>query len=106
MKSVYDSFLALKTRKKLAFSEQKTDSTNAYKREDFLTPGMVAKKFKISTEQALGTMKKLAFKRAYFALNGHKSPIVTRLGSHNSKQVFLHPMAIQAFQDILDKQKD
>jgi hypothetical protein len=76
---------------------------NNYTKADFLLPNQVAKKFNISTEEARNLMKSLMFRNALFALNGRKTPIIVNLGKHGS--MYLHPMAMEAFQQQLDKQK-
>ena len=72
-----------------------------YTKDDFLTPARVAKKFGITTKQATDLMKKLAFNRAVFILNGHKSPIIIRLNG----SIHLHPMAFDVFQQQINNQK-
>ena len=106
MKSTHGVFIAKETEKKLVsvggrFGHQ----TATYTKSDYLTPSKVAKKFGISTEKAKSIMKNLIFKRAYFALNGHKAQIVTRMGK-TGDCIYLHPLAIDAFKKYIDHQKD
>ena len=105
MKAIYNVFITKETEKKLVsvgghFGKPKA----TYTKDDYLSPSQVAKKFNISLEKAKNLMKKLIFKRAIFVLNGHKAPIITRLGKE--KSIYLHPMGISAFQKYLEEQKD
>jgi hypothetical protein len=105
MKATYNDFVTKEAEKKLVSVGGRFGKPKAiYTKDDFMTPGQVAKKFNITLEQAKNTMKDLVFKRSIFMLNGHKAPIVTRLGKPAS--IYLHPMGIAAFQKHLDEQKD
>ena len=105
MKATYNVFVTKEDKKNLvsvggSFGHQKAN----YTKDDYLTPTQVAKKFNFTLDQAKNTMKNLIFKRAIFMLNGHKAPIVTRLGKAAS--MYLHPMGIEAFKKHLSEQKD
>lgn len=82
----------------------KTDnkSDTVFKKSDFLTPGDVATKCGVNIEKAKDALKKLHFKRSIFIINGHKQPIVMRLGTN---RLFVHPMAISEVKKYLDNQK-
>lgn len=75
----------------------------SYTSNDFLPPSKVAKKFNISTQEAEKLMQKLFVHRAIFGLNGHKSQIVLKHGKSN--RLKLHPMATDAFNEFLQKQR-
>ena len=102
MKSTYNVFASKETRKKMV-SVGKSFQPVKYTKDDFLTPGQVAKKFGISTDTAKEVMKKLNFERAIFVLNGHKAKIIMR--HSDGKSMRLHPMALEAFKKHLDTQK-
>ena len=72
-----------------------------FTRADFLTPAMVGKKFDLTTKEAMEFMKKLCSKRAVFVLNGHKMPIILRM----NRYLYLHPMAVEAFQQQINQRK-
>ena len=105
MKYVKNTILTNEEREKM-FSIGTPNAPETFTKDDYLTPAKVAKKFGISTENARSIMKRLMFKRANFALNGHRSPIVTNLGKKGAGFYYLHPLAITAFQQYLEKQKD
>ena len=105
MKSVLHAFVTKKARENMVSVGNKRAPEATYTKADFLTPGKVAEKFNISSEKARKLMKDLIFKRAYFALNGHKAPIATRFGKGGSN-LYLHPMALEAFKQYLEQQKD
>lgn len=77
-------------------------TNEAFKKSDFLTPGEVATKCGVNTDTAREALKKLHFKRSIFVLNGHKQPIVMRLGTN---RLFVHPMAVPEIKKYLDNQK-
>jgi len=103
MKPLFNIFATKETRKKMVSVGSSTQPAK-YTKDDFLTPGQVAKKFGISTDTAKEVMKKLNFERAIFVLNGHKAKIIMR--HSDGKSMRLHPMATEAFQKYLDTQKD
>lgn len=100
MKSIHHDFLSKEDGKKLVSAT----TTTTYTKDDFLTPTKVAKKLGISTENAKTAMKNLMFQHAAFALNGRKSQIVVKMGKDHS--MYLHPLALEAFQSHINQQKD
>ena len=105
MKPTYHVFVTKEDEKNLVSVGGRFGRPKAtYTKDDYLTPSAVAKKFDITLDQARNTMKTLVFKRSIFILNGHKAPIVTRLGK--DKALYLHPMGIEAFKKHLGEQKD
>ena len=104
MKPTYHDFLPKEKREKLVSVGKAFAKPVTYTKDDFLTPGKVAEKFGISTEKAKNIMKDLIFKRAAFSLNGHKAQIVVRMNKDHA--MYLHPLATEAFQQHLAKQKD
>jgi hypothetical protein len=104
MKPTYHDFITKESKKKMVSVGESFQPSIKYTKDDYLTPGKVAKHFGIGIEKARDVMKTLVFKRAAFALNGHKSQIVVRFGKQNG--LFLHPMAIEAFKKHLSEQKD
>ena len=103
MKSTHNRTVTKEDTKKMSTVGNTTHPATNYTKDDFLTPALVAKKFNISTDEALNLMKKINFKKAVFALNGHRTPMVIRFS--NNSTLHLHPMAIPAFQEYIDKQK-
>ena len=104
MKSIHHDFLTKKEGEKLVYASSRIPSSTTYTKDDFLTPGKVAKKFGISTEKAKLIMKDLMFKHAAFSLNGRKSQIVVKMGRDHS--MYVHPLALVAFEQYLSQQKD
>ena len=106
MKSIHDVFLTKEKEEKLLSVGGRFSSSATYTKNDYLTPGKVAKKFGISTEKAKDIMKNLLLKRTIFALNGHKAQIVTKLGKTSGSSMFLHPLALEVFKKHISEQKD
>ena len=104
MKSVHNIVATKEEKQKLTSIGSAINPVKSYTKEDFLTPGKVAKKFNISTEEARKIMRKLSLKRAIFVLNNHKSSIIVKRGKNSTP--YLHPMAIEAFQDYLKKERN
>ena len=104
MKATYHDFLTKESEKKLGNIGSRNGPRITYTKDDFLTPNKVAKHFGIPTEKAKNIMKDLIFKRAAFGLNGRKSQIVVKMGKDHS--MYVHPMALDAFKQYLDQQKD
>jgi len=77
------------------------EPVTTYKKSDFLTPTMVAKKFGIAKEVASTLMQRLMRQGIVFGLNGNKKNVVQR--SKNGETLYLHPMAIEVFQEYLNK---
>ena len=103
MKSVHASFASSEARKNLVSVGSAANPESGYTKSDFLTPSKVGQKFAISTAEAEKLMKKLYMRQATFVLNGHKSPVVLKIGKNHS--FYLHPMANAVFQQQLDNQK-
>lgn len=103
MKSVLNLSVSNQDKQKMTTIGSTTHPVTTYTKDDFLTPAAVAKKFNITTSQATEIMKKLIFKRAVFALNGHKTPIILRFGNNSTMR--LHPMAFDIFQEYINNQK-
>ena len=101
MKSIRRTFATKEDREKLVVVGEFNNPATNYTKDDFMTAGKVGKKFNISTKEAQDMMKKLNFRRASFVLNNHLIPIIVRLKG----SLYLHPMALEAFQRHLDKQK-
>ena len=103
MKAVYKAFATKEDAKTLARGGSKSfEKPTPYTRDDFLTPGQVAKKFKIATKTAEDLMKKLRKNRMAFIANGHRGQIIVDLRKHGS--VYLNPLAIDAFKQYLDQE--
>ena len=106
MKSIHNVFLTKEKEKKLSSIGGRFGASATYNKDDYLTPNKVAKKFNISTEEAKTIMKNLLFKRTIFALNGRKAQMITRLGKSSGSALYLHPLALEAFQKHIGEQKD
>ena len=78
-----------------------SEPVTSYKKCDFLTPTKVAKKFGIAPEEALAIMQKLMRQGVVFGLNGNKKNVVQK--SLKGGTLHLHPMAIEVFQEYLNK---
>lgn len=102
MKSVHGKSATAEDCKRLKTVGSLTNPITTYSKDDYLTPAKVAKRFDISTEKAKSIMKTLIFKHATFVINGHKSPVIVNMGTGTPR---LHPLAIDIFQDYLNKQK-
>ena len=102
MKSLHHFYTTKEKKEKLTSVGESFTTGKTYTKDDFLTPGKVAKKLNISTEIARQAMKKLQFKQAVFLLNGHKSRVIVNLGKNGP---YLHPMALNYFQEYVDNQK-
>ena len=105
MKSTHGVYIPKEDEKKFVSVGGRFGAAAQYTKSDYLTPGKVAEKFGISIEKAKNIMKDLIFKRASFALNAHKAPIVTKMGK-SGECMYLHPLALEAFQKYIDPQKD
>ena len=103
MKSVHNKFLTTEEKQKLISMGKTAENKTDYTKADFLTPGKVAEKYGISTEEAKSLMKKLKMHNASFLLNGRLAMLVVDLGKKGC--LYLHPMGDIAFQKQLDKQK-
>ena len=103
MKSVHKAFASSEARKNLISVGSAANPATKYTKSDFLTPTKVGEKFSISTQDATKLMEKLYKRQATFILNGHKSPVVLKMGK--SHTFLLHPMANIVFQQQLDNQK-
>ena len=101
MKSIHNLTPTNQEKEKILTVGNSWHPVKAYKKTDFLSPVQVGKKFNITTEQATGIMKKMAFNRVIFALNGHKTPVIVKFNSH----VRLHPMAIEAFEQYIQNKR-
>lgn len=73
-----------------------------FTKDDFLTKRFLAAKFKVSTELAEKTMKKMQLAKAKIMVNGHPAPVVIQ---YKSKTPRVHPMALDIFQEYLNKEK-
>jgi len=73
-----------------------------FTKDDFLTKRFLATKFKISTELAEKTMKKMQLAKTKFIVNGHAAPVVVQ---YKSKTPRVHPMALDIFEEYLNKEK-
>lgn len=104
MKSVHDKYVTKEARQNLVSVGKPFKQEEKYTKSDFLTPGMVAKKFQISTENAKKIMQKFYKEQTSFVLNGRRASVIVTLGQSHS--FYLHPMAIEVFQNTLNKQKD
>ena len=104
MKSVHYKYATKKDREETFVSAgEPFKPIKHYTKDDFLTPGQVGEKFNISTENAEKLMRLLKKKNSLFVANGHMSPIVMDMGKNGILR--LHPLAIEAFQKHLDKQR-
>ena len=103
MKSVHNKLVTKEEAQKFESVGSVTEPKNDYTKSDFLTPSKVAKKFNVSTEQVRNLMERLDRHNASFILNGRMSKIVVNLGKRGS--LYLHPMAIEIFQQRLNQQK-
>lgn len=103
MKSVHYKFATKKDRENFVSAGEPFKPIKNYTKDDFLTPGQVGKEFNISTETAEKLMKFLKKRNSLFMANGHMSPIVIDMGKKGLLR--LHPLAIEAFQKHLDKQR-
>lgn len=106
MKSIHHDFLTKEAEEKIGNIGSRQGERITYTRADYLTPGKVAQRFGITLERAKDLMKSLVFKRATFGVNGHKSQIVVRLGKGTGTALYLHPLAIEAFQKYIGERKD
>lgn len=88
------------SRKNLKVVGSNKEFKNNYTKADFMPPAKVAQKFKISTVKAKKLMKQLFWRDAKFVLNNHMASIIVQFDTY-----CLHPMAIEAFQQYIDKQK-
>ena len=103
MKSVAHTFATKEDKEKLVCVGEAFDPVTNYSKSDFLSPAKVGQKFGISTEDALKFMKKLRRNRSKFVLNSHVTDIIITFNGRTG--VHLHPMATEAFQRYLDKQR-
>lgn len=103
MKSVVHTFATKEDKEKLVCVDKASNSVTNYSKSDFLSPVKVGQKFGISTEDALKIMEKLYRKRSKFVLNSHITDIIITFNGRT--RVHLHPMATEAFQRYLDKQR-
>jgi len=104
MKSTHNLVVTKENAKNMTIIGDPFHPVTEYTKDDFLSPSKVAKKFGISTENARNLMKKLEHKGIVFGLNGHKKPVISK-AKPNSHTLFLHPMAIEVFQEYLNNQK-
>ncbi|MBR3148466.1 MAG: hypothetical protein IKF41_03965 [Alphaproteobacteria bacterium] len=74
-----------------------------FTKDDFLTKRFLATKFKVSTELAEKTMKKMQLAKAKIMVNGHPAPVVIQ---YKSKTPRVHPMGLDIFQEYLNKEKE
>ena len=103
MKSTHGKFATREDAEKFISVGKPGNLASTYTKADFLTPGKVAEKFKISTEEAKKVMKQMKSHNTSFILNGHMSTAVVNLGKSNS--MYLHPMATEVFEKHLNKQR-
>ena len=103
MKSVHNKNITKEEAKKMVNVGTINKPVNTYTKDDYLTAAKLEKKFDISTTEARKKKKKLNFKRAVFALNGHKTPVIVRLGTSSTLKA--HPMAMEVIQQEINKQK-
>ena len=103
MKSIHGKFATREDTEKFISVGKPAKQAVSYTKADFLTPGKVAEKFQISTEEAKKVMKQMKFRNVSFILNGHMSTAVVNLGKSNS--MYLHPMALEVFEKQLNKQR-
>jgi len=99
MKFLQNCNVTKEDKKKMVTVGSNSRPVKNFTKADFMTPAQVGKKFNISTQEAMDFMKKLNFKRAIFALNGHKTPVILRFKGY----LYLHPMALEAFQQEINQ---
>lgn len=102
MRSTHDKCATREDVQKLVSVGKSSRMAVKYTKSDFLAPNQVSEKFGISIEKARDLMKKLKNHNASFVLNGHMSKIIV---DFHKDSLYLHPMAVEAFQQHLDKQK-
>ena len=93
-------FANTESRKNLNVVGSSRKPQNNYTKNDFLSVSQVAKKFNISEQDAEKLMKKLLWHNTKFVLNNRMASIIVEFDT-----IHLHPMAIEAFKQQLDKQK-
>ena len=99
MKYLQNRNVTKEDKKKMVTVGSNSKPVTNFTKADFMTPAQVGQKFNISTQEATKLMKNLNFKRAVFALNGHKTPVILTFNSY----LYLHPMALEAFQQEVNK---
>ena len=103
MKLLYNKSATQEEKQKYFNIGTSSKPVKSYTKDDFLTPGKVAKTFNISIDEAKKMMRTLLIRRAIFILNNHKTQIVVNMGT--SSNPYLHPMAVEAFREYLQKER-
>ena len=103
MKSTHHRLITKEEAQKLPSINTSNEPMKSYTKADFMTPGKVAEKFNITTEEASNLMKKLKRHNSSFMLNGRLAMLVVDLGKHGA--LYLHPMGTSVFQQHLSKQR-
>ena len=93
-------FANTESRKNLCVIGSTKKPQNNYNKADFLSASQVAEKFNITEQDAEKLMKKLFWRNTRFVLNNHMASIIVQFD-----KLRLHPMAITAFQQQIDKQR-
>ena len=102
MKSTHDKYATREDAEKMVSVGKPGRYAVSYTKDDFLPPSKVGEKFGISTEEAKKLMRQLRFRNASFVLNGHMAKVIVKMGGSID---YLHPMALEVFEQLLNKQK-
>ena len=104
MKSVRNKFATREQKEHMVCVGDAFNPVKSYTKADFMSPSNVAEKFNISRDAAKKLMQKAKTYDESFVLNGHRAPIIVKLSKTSG--LYLHPMAIDAFQKYLQKQRN
>jgi len=104
LKPVRNVFVRREERENYVCVGHAFDTTITYTRADFLPPSAVAEKFNLGDrDTAKKLMQQAKTAHETFVLKDHKAPVIVKFG--RTSGLYLHPMALEAFQRFIEKQR-